>query len=127
MKTTFQAYAIETDMNGIAKLTVKNDPKISTAKITFDGRNYIGCSKSIKIKIVKPIITASKLVIHKKGNCVVTFKDANKKAIKNTKVKFTKINIIYSNKEPPINSLNTAVFSISSSLIGKKFSIVFIK
>ena len=81
-------YTIGTDKDGIAKLTVKDNPKISTAKITFNGKNYIGCSKSIKIKIVKPIITASKLVIRKKGNLVVTFKDANKKAIKNTKVRF---------------------------------------
>ena len=39
--------------------------------------------------MVKPIITTSKLKIHKKGKFTVTFKNANKKAIKNVKVKFT--------------------------------------
>lgn len=112
-------YAIETDMNGIAKLTVKNDPKISTAKITFDGRNYIGCSKSIKIKIVKPIITASKLVIHKKGNFVVTFKDANKKAIKNTKVKFVINGKTYFRTT---NSKGQAKMTINLS-VGKKYAV----
>ena len=38
--------------------------------------------------MVKPIIKASKTKIHKKGKFVVTFKDANKKAIKHVKVKF---------------------------------------
>ena len=49
---------------------------------------YTGSSKSIKVKVVKPIIKASKTTIRKKGKFVVTFKDANKKAIKHVKVKF---------------------------------------
>ena len=81
-------YTIKTDKNGIAKLNIKNKPKEYTAKITFNGKNYIGSSKSIKVKLLKPIIKASKLKIHKKGKFTVTFKDANKKAIKNVKVKF---------------------------------------
>ena len=82
------AYTVKTDKNGIAKLTIKNKPKTYTAKITFNGHNYIGSSKSVKVKVVKPIIKFSKLKIHKKGKLTVTFKDANKKAIKNVKVKF---------------------------------------
>ena len=81
-------YTIETGKNGIATLSVKDKPKDYTVKINFNGDNYIGSSKSIKVKIVKPIIKASKLKIHKKGKFTVTFKDANKKAIKNVKVKF---------------------------------------
>lgn len=81
-------YTIKTDNNGIAKLNIKNKPKEYVANIAFNGKNYIGSSKSIKVKIVKPIIKASKLKIRKKGKFTVTFKDANKKAIKNVKVKF---------------------------------------
>ena len=81
-------YKVKTDKNGIAKLNIKNKPKTYTAKITFNGKNYIASSKSVKVRIVKPIIKASKLKIHKKGKFVVTFKDANKKPIKKVKVKF---------------------------------------
>lgn len=42
----------------------------------------------MKVKIVKPTIKASKTKIRKKGKFTVTFKDTNKKAIKNVKVKF---------------------------------------
>ena len=82
---------IKTDKNGIAKVPLKNGPKTYTAKITFKGKDYVGSSKSVKVKVVKPIIKASKLKIHQKGKFIVTFKDANKKAIKKVKVKF-KIN-----------------------------------
>ncbi len=81
-------YTVKTDTNGIAKLSIENKPKTYAAEITFNGNNYIESSKSIKVKIVKPIIKASKSKIHKKGKFTVTFKDANKKAIKNVKVKF---------------------------------------
>ena len=81
-------YAAKTDKNGIAKLNIKNKPAKYTAKITFNGKNYVESSKSIKVKIVKPTITASKLKIRKGGKLTVTFKNANKKAIKNVKVKF---------------------------------------
>jgi predicted outer membrane repeat protein len=81
-------YTIKTDKNGIAKLTLKNNPKTYSVKITFNGDNYIGSSKSVKVKIVKPIIKASKLKIHKKRKFTVIFKDANKKPIKKVKVKF---------------------------------------
>lgn len=84
-------YTVKTDKNGIAKLSIKKNPKKYTAKITFNGENYIKSSKSITVKVVKPTIKASKLKIHKKGKFTVTFKDTNKKAIKNVKVKF-KIN-----------------------------------
>ena len=84
-----KSYTIKTDENGIAKLTLKNSPNKYTVKITFNGNKYVGSSKSVQVKIVKPIIKASKLKIHKKGYYIVTFKDANKKAIKNVKVKFT--------------------------------------
>lgn len=82
------SYTVKTDKNGIAKLNIKNKPKTYAAKITFNGKNYIGSSKSIKVKVVKPIIKPSKLRIHKKGKFVVAFKDANKKAMKNVKVTF---------------------------------------
>ena len=81
-------YSVKTDKNGIAKLTVTNKPKTYTAKITFNGDNYVASSKSLKVKIVKPTIKTSKVKIHKKGKFTVTFKDANKKAIKNVKVTF---------------------------------------
>ena len=82
------SYTIRTDEKGIAELTMKDNPKKYAVDITFNGTNYIGCSKSIKVKIVKPTIKASKLKIHKKGKFSVTFKDANKKPIKKVKVKF---------------------------------------
>ena len=81
-------YTVKTDKNGIGKLTIKNMPKKYTAKITFRGDNYIKSSKTAKVKIVKPTIKASNLKMHKKGKFVVTFKNANKKAIKNVKVTF---------------------------------------
>ena len=81
-------YSVKTDKNGIAKLTITNKPKTYTAKITFNGANYVASSKSLKVKIVKPTIKVSKVKIHKKGKFTVTFKDANKKAIKNVKVTF---------------------------------------
>ena len=82
-------YTVKTDENGIAKLTIKNKPKTYTAKIAFKGNDYYTeSSKSIKVKIVKPTIKASKTTIRKKGTFTVTFKDANKKAIKNVKVTF---------------------------------------
>ena len=81
-------YTVKTDKNGIAKVNIKDKAKKYTAKITFSANGYVGSSKSIKVKIVKPIIKASKLKIRKKGNFVVTFKNANKKPIKHVKVKF---------------------------------------
>lgn len=84
-----KTYIIETGENGIAKLTLKDKPKEYSVNIAFNGTNYIGSSKTVKVKIVKPTIKASKLTIRKKGKFIVTFKDANKKAIKNVKVKFT--------------------------------------
>ena len=81
-------YTVKTDKNGIAQLDVKNNPKQYTAKINFNGTNYMGSSKSIKVKIVKPTIKASKSKIRQKGKFTVTFKDVNKKAIKNVKVTF---------------------------------------
>ena len=82
------SYTLKTDKNGIAKLTIKNKSKKYTAKITFNGGKYIGSSKSAKVKTVKPTIKASSLKVHKKGKFVVTFKNANKKVLKNVKVTF---------------------------------------
>lgn len=81
-------YVIKTDKNGIAILNIKNKPKKYVAKITFNGNKYASSSKSIKVKILKPVIKASNLKIRKNGKFTATFKDANKKAIKNVKVKF---------------------------------------
>lgn len=81
-------YTIKTDNNGIAKLTLKDKPQEYAVNIAFNGTKYIGSSKTIKVKIVKPTMKASKLKIPKKGKFTVTFKDANKKAMKNVKVTF---------------------------------------
>ncbi len=114
------SYTIKTDKNGIAKLTIKKKPKKYTAKITFKGNKYyIGSSKSIKVKIVKPIIKASKLKIHKKGKFIVTFKNANKKAIKNVKVKFKIKGKTYIRTT---NSKGQAKITINLK-IGKKYTV----
>lgn len=81
-------YIIKTDKNGIAKFNLKNTPANYIADIAFYGNDYIWSSKSVSVKIVKPIMQASKLKVHKKGKFSVTFKDADKKAIKNVKVTF---------------------------------------
>lgn len=84
-----KTYTAYTNNNGIASFNIKDTPKTYTIKVSYNGNSYYtGTSKSIKVKVVKPIIKASKTRIHKKGKFVVTFKDANKKAIKNVKVKF---------------------------------------
>ena len=84
-----KTYTAYTNNKGIASFNIKETPKTYTIKISYKGNSYYtGTSKSIKVKVVKPIIKASKTRIHKKGKFVVTFKDANKKAIKNVKVKF---------------------------------------
>jgi uncharacterized cupredoxin-like copper-binding protein len=83
---TYNAY---TNNNGIATFKVKDTPNAFNVKVIYKGNDYYtGTSKTIKVKIVKPTIKASKTKIHKKGKFVVTFKDANKKAIKYVKVKF---------------------------------------
>ena len=84
-----KTYTAYTNNKGIASFNIKDTPKTYTIKVSYKGNSYYtGTSKSIKVKVVKPIIKASKTRIHKKGKFVVTFKDANKKAIKNVKVKF---------------------------------------
>ena len=87
-----KTYTGYTDDEGIATFKIKNSPKTFNVNVIYKGNKYYaGTTKSIKVKIVKPTIKASKTTIHKKGKFVVTFKDANKKAIKHVKVKF-KIN-----------------------------------
>nr|WP_295161708.1 hypothetical protein [uncultured Methanobrevibacter sp.] len=87
-----KTYTSRTDEDGIATFNIKNTPKTFNIKVTYKGNKYYtGTTKTVKVKVVKPIIKASKTKIHKKGKFVVTFKDANKKAIKHVKVKF-KIN-----------------------------------
>ena len=87
-----KTYTSRTNDEGIASFKVKDTPKTFNVKVIYKGNNYYaGTTKSIKVKLVKPTIKASKTTIHKKGKFVVTFKDANKKVIKNTQVKF-KIN-----------------------------------
>ena len=84
-----KTYTAYTNNNGIASFNIKDTPKTYTIKVSYNGNShYPRTSKSIKVKVVKPIIKASKTRIHIKGKFVVTFKDANKKAIKNVKVKF---------------------------------------
>ena len=82
-------YTAYTDNKGIVTFKIKDSPKTFNIKVTYNGNGYYsGTTKSIKAKIVKPSIKASKTTIHKKGKFVVTFKNANNKAIKNVKVKF---------------------------------------
>ena len=84
-----KTYSAYTDDDGIARFKIKDTPKTFNVKVTYKGNKYhTGTSKSIKVKIVKPIIKASKTTIHKKGKYVVTFKNADKKPIKHVKVKF---------------------------------------
>ena len=84
-----KTYSAYTDDDGIACFKIKNAPKTFNVKVTYKGNKYYtGTSKSIKVKIVKPIIKASKTTIRKKGKFVVTFKNADKKPIKHVKVKF---------------------------------------
>ena len=87
-----RTYTAPTNNKGIAVFKINDAPKSFNIKVVYKGNEYYtGSSKSIKVKVVKPIIKASKTTIRKKGKFVVTFKDANKKAIKHVKVKF-KIN-----------------------------------
>ncbi len=87
-----KTYTTTTNKNGIATFSIKDTPKTFNIKIVYNGNeNYTAATKTLKVKVVKPTIKASKTTIRKKGKFVVTFKDANKKAIKNVKVKF-KIN-----------------------------------
>ena len=84
-----KTYTAYTNNNGIASFKIKDSPKTFKINVIYKGNSYYtGTSKSINVKIVKPIIKASKTKIHKKGKFVVTFKNANKKAIKHVKVKF---------------------------------------
>lgn len=86
---TYSAY---TDSKGTASFKVKDSPSSFTVKAVYSANNnYTGATKSVKVKVVKPTIKASKTTIRKGAKFVVTFKDANKKVIKNVKVKF-KIN-----------------------------------
>ncbi|WP_405268122.1 hypothetical protein [Methanobrevibacter sp.] len=92
IKIGSKTYTASTNKNGIASFKIKNTPKTFNVKVIYKGNKYYtGTTKSIKVKVVKPIIKASQTKIHKKGKFVVTFKNANKKAIKHVKVKF-KIN-----------------------------------
>ena len=87
-----KTYTARTNDEGIASFKVKDTPKTFNIKVIYKGNKYYtGTTKSIKVKVVKPTINVSKTTIRKKGKLVVTFKDANKKAIKHVKVKF-KIN-----------------------------------
>ena len=89
IKIGSKIYTSYTNDYGIASFKINNSPKTFKANVIYKGNvYYTGTSKSIKVKVVKPIIKASKTTIHKKGKFVVTFKDANKKAIKHVKVKF---------------------------------------
>lgn len=84
-----KTYYAKTNSKGIATFIIKSNPRTFNIKVIYKGNSYFsGTTKSIKAKIVKPIIKASRTTIHKKGKFVVTFKNANKKVIKYVKVKF---------------------------------------
>ncbi len=84
-------YVKLTNEKGIATLNINLLSRKYTAKITFRGdSNYNASSKSITINVIKPKLTALKTKLkNKKDQFTVSFKDANGKIIKNTKVKFT--------------------------------------
>ena len=83
-----KTYYANTNNEGIASFKIIDTPKTFNVKVNYKGNSYYtGTSKSIKVKVVKPTIKASKTTIRKKGKFVVTFKNANK-AMKNVKVKF---------------------------------------
>lgn len=92
IKIAGKTYTAKTNDEGIASFKIKDTPKSFNVKVTYKGNKYYdGTAKSIKVKVVKPIIKTAKTTIHKNKKFTVTFKDANKKAIKHVKVKF-KIN-----------------------------------
>ena len=91
IKISGKTYTATTNSNGIASFKIKDTLKTYSVKVTYKGNKYTGTEKTIKVKVVKPIIKASKTTVRKNKQFVVTFNDANKKAIKNVKVKF-KIN-----------------------------------
>lgn len=92
IKIGSKTYSAYTNDEGIASFKIKDTPKSFSVKVIYKGNKYYtGTTKSIKVKVVKPFIKASKTTIRKKGKFVVTFKNANKKVIKHVKVKF-KIN-----------------------------------
>jgi hypothetical protein len=87
-----KTYTAVTNNNGIASFKIQDSPNNFNVKVSYKGNDYYtGTAKTVKVKIVKPTIKAEKTTIRKKGQFVITFKDANKKAMKNVKVKF-KIN-----------------------------------
>jgi hypothetical protein len=89
IKIGSKTYTARTNGEGIATFKIKDSPKTFNINVIYKGNKYYtGSSKTIKAKVVKPIIKASKTTIRKNGKFVVTFKDANKKAIKNVKVQF---------------------------------------
>lgn len=89
IKMAGKTYTARTNDDGIASFKIKDNPKTFNVKVTYKGNKYYaGNSKTIKVKVVKPIIKASKTTIRKKGKFVVTFKNADKKPIKHVKVKF---------------------------------------
>ena len=89
IKMAGKTYTARTNDDGIASFEIKDNPKTFNVKVTYKGNKYYaGNSKTIKVKVVKPIIKASKTTIRKKGKFVVTFKNADKKPIKHVKVKF---------------------------------------
>lgn len=92
IKMAGKTYTATTNSNGIASFQIKDTVKTFNVKVTYKGNKYYtGSEKTIKVKVVKPTIKASKTTVRKNKQFVVTFKDANKKAINNVKVKF-KIN-----------------------------------
>ena len=75
---------------GIATLAINLKAKTYTAKVSFSEDNiYKGSSKNVKVSVKAPKIQAKTTKIRRNSNFVALFKEANGKAIKNTKVKFT--------------------------------------
>ena len=84
-----KTYTGYTNTQGVATFKVKDTPKSYSIKVSYNGNNYFtATSKSVKVKVVNPVIKASKTKIRKKGKFSVTFMDANRKALKHVKVKF---------------------------------------
>ncbi|MBR5504100.1 MAG: hypothetical protein IKV87_06640 [Methanobrevibacter sp.] len=85
-----KTYTQTTNSKGIAKFTINQKAKAYQAKISFkEDQMYKASSKTVKITVKAPKISTKTKKIHRNSNFVAIFKDANGKAIKNTKVKFT--------------------------------------
>ena len=83
-------YTRTTNANGAATFNINLKVGTYNVKVSFGGDDYYkGSSKTVKVTVKTTKMQAKSTKIRKNSNFVATFKDANGKVIKNTKVKFT--------------------------------------